>query len=1055
MKRRLLATGALLAAAAAVFGVGLVLSLRGLDWADKVGSVLSALLALVAIVVPALGRITALVRRTEPTSVQSRTNARSELAQALSQALREDDRARRTHDPRPLRVRWESSDISAEGDYDDIADAFLRVPNRRLVILGPAGAGKTALAIRLGRDLLASREQTDPVPVVLNASTWRRDDNVPSWIEGELIRNFPHLAAMTTTPKGTVSMARVLAESDVLPIIDGLDELPDRLRVRAIADLNAYGSENMLVMTSRPEEYEAAIARYGRTLSRASVFNVLPLTIREVKSYVLEATAQVPKGRWNDVFVELEKSPPTPLAEVLTNPLNLWLARTIYEAPESSPSNLLACASSKSEAEAHLLEHFLSAAYRDKSDEDVERSERFLRHLAGRMRNTDPPIQEISWWHPEQWSNMALLNALGHVRTLLTSGLVAFAILWIVELFRNDPDAAMRRTVGALDGGSLGIHLYPLVRDVLTRIEPTFPGTTETLYYLTPPTVVGFAAWTLALLGVLELRQRSSFVRKPKRTRVGIVMMAWRTVSTFAFAAVAYGILHFATTLDTPAVSTGFLSLAAAFIVAISVASRVDLDLLDTPNVADSVSPVASLAADRQSTMLVKLIQRTAVAFAIGLLVGPVVGGAFLVGSLALIGVRRVIGSTRADASATERYVAGRFATWVSGLGPWPVLTFLTDARERGVLRQSGATYRFRHITLLEYLGNEAKGPVASWAKQLTDERIGRGKEFLGKMAKQYARGGPLGHEDLTLVRDENGQIRYEDRRVDRWPRPVSDGSGSYLALTSVVFDEHRRVLGETPRPAMCVCVGMLVPLIGVKRARGLLARFARPLEWPPPITSFDDEHGVAPSLPNSPPELPGQPIRRGEPVLGRARTHRYFMLRPLLGLAFSTSAVVWLVSRTLDGASLFEAAGLLVGGVLVLKYLVECRSDASGDLLITGQRVVGREGFITHRIEELPAASLSYVTCSQSVLGEALAFGTIGLEIHPGALLSKFSTSPLGRVLHYGQWEFQFGADFFMLRSVPWVSSPVATYAVLVNLIDEQHGLARVIRQDEPLVAD
>ena len=35
---------------------------------------------------------------------------------------------------------------------------------------------------------------------------------------------------------------------------------------------------------------------------------------------------------------------------------------------------------------------------------------------------------------------------------------------------------------------------------------------------------------------------------------------------------------------------------------------------------------------------------------------------------------------------------------------PWRLLAFLEDAHRRGVLRRSGAYYRFRHAELQEYL---------------------------------------------------------------------------------------------------------------------------------------------------------------------------------------------------------------------------------------------------------------------------------------------------------------------------------------------------------------
>jgi len=52
---------------------------------------------------------------------------------------------------------------------------------------------------------------------------------------------------------------------------------------------------------------------------------------------------------------------------------------------------------------------------------------------------------------------------------------------------------------------------------------------------------------------------------------------------------------------------------------------------------------------------------------------------------------------------------------WLPSTGqlPWRIHAFLTDAYQRGVLRQTGAAYQFRHLLLQDYLaGGTAKAPV-------------------------------------------------------------------------------------------------------------------------------------------------------------------------------------------------------------------------------------------------------------------------------------------------------------------------------------------------------
>jgi hypothetical protein len=42
---------------------------------------------------------------------------------------------------------------------------------------------------------------------------------------------------------------------------------------------------------------------------------------------------------------------------------------------------------------------------------------------------------------------------------------------------------------------------------------------------------------------------------------------------------------------------------------------------------------------------------------------------------------------------------------------PWPLMSFLADAHQRGILRQAGAVYQFRHIELQHWLATRPSGP--------------------------------------------------------------------------------------------------------------------------------------------------------------------------------------------------------------------------------------------------------------------------------------------------------------------------------------------------------
>src|SRR5437588_12085454 len=88
------------------------------------------------------------------------------LAWQVGRQWREEAGRRGLTDPEPLAVRWRSASRSLadhvrltgelSGRTDDVAtlvDRFLALPHRRLVVLGPPGAGTTSLAVLLVLEL--------------------------------------------------------------------------------------------------------------------------------------------------------------------------------------------------------------------------------------------------------------------------------------------------------------------------------------------------------------------------------------------------------------------------------------------------------------------------------------------------------------------------------------------------------------------------------------------------------------------------------------------------------------------------------------------------------------------------------------------------------------------------------------------------------------------------------------------------------------------------------------------------------------------------------------
>lgn len=121
-----------------------------------------------------------------------------------------------------------------------------------LLILGEPGSGKTTTLLELA-DGLVTRAKNDPterVPIVLNLSSWAQTQTLDEWIAAELLAKY-------RVPK---SIASAWLEHDYLvPLLDGLDELPTVVQPACVAAINVFIENKKpsgLVVCSRLAEYE-------------------------------------------------------------------------------------------------------------------------------------------------------------------------------------------------------------------------------------------------------------------------------------------------------------------------------------------------------------------------------------------------------------------------------------------------------------------------------------------------------------------------------------------------------------------------------------------------------------------------------------------------------------------------------------------------------------------------------------------------------------------------------------------------------------------------------
>ncbi|GHH24343.1 helix-turn-helix domain-containing protein [Streptomyces lanatus] len=652
-----------------------------------------------------------------------------QLARLIATRWQREEEQRQVQDPFPLPVRWDTAPetltdhwanilrlpanataepLDLSGELGEIAATYRRLPSGRLVLLGRSGSAKTILALRFVLDHLKTRTPAEPVPVIFSIGAWNPTTiTLRDWLTEQLMRDHPGYAARG---EGRESLAAELVETGrILPVLDGFDEIADGLRRPALEALNT--TTLPLVLTSRPDEYAAAVAETD-VLTSAAAIRLTDLTLDDLAAYLPRTTrksgrANPTANAWDPVLSALreqpEARPEAPLAIVLKTPLMVALARTIYsDTPDHDPATLLDTDrfDSPEALEDHLLDNFIPTVYRHRlhgsasgrahQGFDADRARRWLGFLAHHLTRLRTP--DLAWWR--------LGNGLhGSTRALVTAVITGLAI-GVVDgvagiAFHGTftgpvVDAAL---VGLLAGLMFGFVHWLTYTAKGKHVTPStvrlqIRGRPETTAWKAGPRLV------IGTLGGAVFGFGYGFV-------IGLVKgYAWTDdVSLVLHIALVDGLVY------------GSVFAAGAGI------TFCLLGVLETPLDLDSaVNPRSLLMTDRGAVTTQLLVWApvfgAVVGFGSGVVVdllqrplGPLIwtsGAGLILGTIS--GLGGALGYALTLTAWGQWLVLTRVWLPLTGRLPWAVLTFLEDAYQRGVLRQAGAVYQFRHARLQHHL---------------------------------------------------------------------------------------------------------------------------------------------------------------------------------------------------------------------------------------------------------------------------------------------------------------------------------------------------------------
>ncbi|WP_367125099.1 NACHT domain-containing NTPase [Streptomyces phytohabitans] len=678
------------------------------------------------------------------------TEAASQLAVTVREQWSEEVGARQLREPAVIPLSWAGTDRPVtvrpetivgphagritrlalngrlEGGFDhaatQLAAGFRQVPSGRLMVLGEPGAGKTVLAIMLTLGLLTDLPPNKPVPVLLSVSGW---DPV-----SESLDDFIVASVAASYYGGQPQTPRLLLDRRLLlPVLDGLDEMPEAARRNAVRGLNeACGDGRGVVVTCRSAEYQDVIEGGSPLLRKAPVVEIQPVSVPDTIAYLSEVNwpEQVD---WEPVYTHLRQHPDGPAATALSTPLALSLARGVYRNCDRNPGELLDF-EGRHAIEDHLVDHIIPAAYApppgtllqqadDAWQVEARKAERWLKFLATYLHQHRE--RDLAWW----LMSHRLLSRWSGLLIGIGIGLVSMLLMLVVLAMPNGFDEYENLEYNAIQAGVVIALLATLTWYAAPDRRPGRTSFTlhGSLHRLRGGFRTGFALTSLAsamVLGLLAVVTALSGTWNPVKLTHFYTAIAWAlgaaTAMGLAFAIQSW--LNAPLERSTPTTPKGMIhqdqrsSLLATGVAGIVLGATALPLLVLTHTISETIfyattnwsgiPPITEILAQSANST--------------GTYDEPLEGFTkpfpFYERPLAITAATVLPGAIFALLMllprASTRFVLLRLALARKGQLPWKLVPFLEDARSRQLLRQSGGRYQFRHIRLQERLASQS-----------------------------------------------------------------------------------------------------------------------------------------------------------------------------------------------------------------------------------------------------------------------------------------------------------------------------------------------------------
>ncbi|MDM8568308.1 NACHT domain-containing protein [Thiotrichales bacterium HSG1] len=284
---------------------------------------------------------------------------------------------------------------------ETILQVFQTEASKALLILGEPGAGKTTTLFELAQALIEVQrlDAQRPVPVYFNLASWA-DKQLPltEWMIDELQSKY-------RMPKD-VSAAWFAEHNNILPLLDGLDEVRANARLACVEAINKFIAGTGLsgiAVCCRTAEYE----ELGSRLQLDAAISLLPLTEAQIFGYMdaggkqLAALQQL--LRQDDAMRELAETP-----------LMLSIMSLAYE----NASDIVADSANVTSKRRALFDRYIDSMFEHRPTEkklySKEKTVHYLSWLADRLQNKGETIFLVENlqpdWAASPWSYRLLVG---------------------------------------------------------------------------------------------------------------------------------------------------------------------------------------------------------------------------------------------------------------------------------------------------------------------------------------------------------------------------------------------------------------------------------------------------------------------------------------------------------------------------------------------------------------------------------------------------------------------------------------------------------------------